>query len=498
MVESVYAHGFGERYSLPLPLSWFIAGGAVTVVLSFLMIGFFTREDSRTFTYPRFNLLTLPLARISFVYKFEILLRIASVLIFFLIISTGLFGNQRPVDNLAPTLVWVIWWVGFGFVISLIGNIWSFLNPWKIVFTWWEFLYKSFANADKYKAPFRYPVKLGMWPAVALFLGFAWMESAFVDSVVPRILANFVIVYSLITWSGMVLFGKHEWLRHGEVFSIVFGLMSKFSMTEVRVLDFEVCRDICPDDCRIEDGDCVDCYECFEHSENKEFNLRPPIAGITSSANITPSGFAMVMLLLAMVSFDGFSATPEWVAVQTFFIFKFPALTYQFFNGGLIANTIGLVIAPVLFGGVFVLCLKLICYSVGAKHQNVSVLMGAFSFSLLPIAIVYNYAHFTSLLVVQGQQLISLISDPFGIGWDLFGTATYQVDFGILSPLYLWLFVISVIVIGHIAAVYLAHLKALQLYRKSDIALKSQIPMLVLMVLYTMVSLWIVSRPIIE
>ena len=119
------------------------------------MIGFFTREDSRTFTYPRFNLLTLPLARISLVYKFEILLRIASVLIFLLIILTGLFGNQRPVDNLAPTLVWVIWWVGFGFVISLIGNIWSFLNPWKIVFTWWEFLYESFASPGKYKAPFR-------------------------------------------------------------------------------------------------------------------------------------------------------------------------------------------------------------------------------------------------------------------------------------------------------------------------------------------------------
>ena len=462
------------------------------------MIGFFTRDYSRTFTYPRFNLLTSPLSRISFVYKFDVLLRIASVLIFLLIILTGLFGNQRPVDNLAPTFVWVIWWVGFAFFVSLIGNIWAFLNPWKIVFTWWEALYESFSDTDKYKAPFRYPAKLGMWPGVALFLVFAWMESAFVDSVVPRILANFVIVYSLVTWSGMLLFGKHEWLRYGEVFSIVFGLMSKFSMTEVRVLDLEVCRDLCPDDCRIENGDCVDCYECFDRSQNREFNLRPPIVGITSASSISPSGFAMVMLLLAMVSFDGFSATPEWVSIQTFFILKFPTLTYQFFNGGLIANSIGLVITPVFFGGVFVLFLKLICYLVGAKRSNVSILIGAFSFSLLPIAIVYNYAHFTSLLIVQGQQLILLISDPFGIGWDLFGTATYQIDFGIINPLYLWLFVISLIVIGHIASVYLAHLKALQLYRKSDIALKSQIPMLVLMVLYTMVSLWIVSRPIIE
>ena len=125
-------------------------------------------------------------------------------------------------------------------------------------------------------------------------------------------------------------------------------------------------------------------------------------------------------------------------------------------------------------------------------------LMAAFIFSLLPITIAYNYAHFISLLMVQGQELIPLISDPFGVDWDLFGTATYQVNFGIIRPQMLWIFVILVIITGHIAAVYLSHIKALELYRKSNIALKSQFPMLVLMVFYTMVSLWIVSRPITE
>jgi len=498
MGNFVHAHGFGERYELPLPLPLFIVGGAATVVLSFVLMGFLIRENSRIFTYPRFNLLLVPPIRILFSSACLGTLKIASVLIFILIILTGLFGNQRPVDNLTPTFVWVIWWIGLGFIVSSLGNVWSFLNPWKIIFSWWESSYKLFLNTDKYPSPVRYPKQFGIWPAVVLFLGFAWMESAFVDSVVPRILANFIIAYSLITWTGMVIFGKHQWLRHGEIFNIVFGFMAKLSITEVRVLDFRVCRDHCRGNCKTKNNECIDCYECFEYSEVREFNLRPPVVGVTITYCTIPGAVAMVMLLLATVSFDGFSATPEWVGIQTYFIINFPGLTYQFLNGALIANSIGLIIAPLLFAGIFSLFLKLMYRSVGSRGPNVSGLMAAFVLSLLPISIAYNYAHFISLLMVQGQQVIPLISDPFGVDWDLFGTATYQVNFGIIRPQMLWIFVILVIITGHIAAVYLSHIKALELYRKSNIALKSQFPMLVLMVFYTMVSLWIVSRPITE
>ncbi|MEE2881005.1 MAG: hypothetical protein VX643_03300 [Chloroflexota bacterium] len=481
---------------MPLPL--FIVGGAATVVFSFVLIGFLIRENHRIFTYPRFNLLLVPPIRILFSSACLGTLKIASVLIFILIILTGLFGNQRPVDNLTPTLVWVIWWVGLGFIVSSLGNVWSFLNPWKIIFSWWESSYNLFANSDKYSLAVRYPKQFGIWPAVALFLGFAWLESAFVDSVVPRILANFIIAYSLITWTGMAIFGKHQWLRYGEIFNIVFGFMTKLSITEVRVLDSQVCRDHCSGNCGTENVGCIDCYECFEYSKVREFNLRPPVVGVTITYCTIPGVVAMVMLLLATVSFDGLSATPEWVAIQTYFILNFPGLTYQFLNGALIANSLGLLIAPLLFAGIFGLFLKLMYHSVGSRGPNVSGLMAAFAFSLLPISIAYNYAHFISLLMIQGQQLIPLISDPLGVDWDLFGTATYQVNFGIIRPQLLWIFAILIIIIGHISAVYLSHIKALELYRNSSIALKSQFPMLVLMVFYTMVSLWIVSRPITE
>jgi hypothetical protein len=53
-------------------------------------------------------------------------------------------------------------------------------------------------------------------------------------------------------------------------------------------------------------------------------------------------------------------------------------------------------------------------------------------------------------------------------------------------------------VLGHIAAVYLGHVMALRFYGEGAVALRSQLPLLVLMVGYTMMSLWILSQPIVE
>ena len=119
-------------------------------------------------------------------------------------------------------------------------------------------------------------------------------------------------------------------------------------------------------------------------------------------------------------------------------------------------------------------------------------------FSLVPIALAYNFAHFLSFLLIQGQLIILLVSDPFGSGWNLFGTADYLGNIGVSNARFIWFFSVAVIVTGHIAAVYLAHVRAMVLYSDPRKVLKSQLPMLGLMVLYTVVSLWIVSRPITE
>jgi hypothetical protein len=98
--------------------------------------------------------------------------------------------------------------------------------------------------------------------------------------------------------------------------------------------------------------------------------------------------------------------------------------------------------------------------------------------------------------MVEGQIIIGRLSDPFGFGWDLFGTADYKVDISVISAKFVWFFSLAAIVVGHIVAVYLAHAEAMRIYDDRGKALRSQLPMLALMVGYTMLSLWIIAQPI--
>lgn len=62
----------------------------------------------------------------------------------------------------------------------------------------------------------------------------------------------------------------------------------------------------------------------------------------------------------------------------------------------------------------------------------------------------------------------------------------------------MWYSQVALIVAGHVIAVYLAHAVALRLHGDSKLARRSQYPILVLMILYTVSSLWIISQPIVE
>ena len=134
----------------------------------------------------------------------------------------------------------------------------------------------------------------------------------------------------------------------------------------------------------------------------------------------------------------------------------------------------------------------------GGNRVPYTVIARAFVFTLIPIALAYHLAHFFSFLLVQGQLIIPIISDPLGRGWDLFGSADYTVNIGLVNARTAWLVSVAAIVIGHIFEVYLAHVIALRTIPERHLAIRSQYPMMVLMVGYTMISLWILAQPIME
>ena len=55
LVIPAQAHGFGQRYDLPLPLSLYITGACVAIVVTFLIVALFVRDAPRAQNYPRLD-----------------------------------------------------------------------------------------------------------------------------------------------------------------------------------------------------------------------------------------------------------------------------------------------------------------------------------------------------------------------------------------------------------------------------------------------------------
>jgi hypothetical protein len=210
---------------------------------------------------------------------------------------------------------------------------------------------------------------------------------------------------------------------------------------------------------------------------------------------------AFVVLILSTVTLDGFMETPlwaalsGWIAVEPWFHPLLLALHKFGFDLSGALGTAMLVLFPVSFVLVY-LGFSWLAKLASGSERSLMEIVGLFVFSLVPIAIAYHLAHYLSYLLVAGQQIIPLVSDPFGIGWDLFGTAGYRIDIGIIGAKFVWYAAVVSIVAGHVFAVGVAHFTALGVFGTAKAALRSQYPFLVLMVAYTMVSLWILSQPI--
>jgi hypothetical protein len=490
-----YAHGFGERTELPIPLGFFMIGAAIVVAASFVVLSLFLRSGA-THSYWRFDLLrvrVLGVVLTSELFLFPIKLLAVSLL--GLVVATGLVGDQSPTLNFAPTFVWIIWWVGMAFVVALVGNLWALVNPWKIIFQWSEWVYGKLRAGRSFTPLATYPRAWGVWPALVLFAGFVWAQDAYPESNLPNRVALMVVAYTVVTLGGMAIFGRHTWLRYGEAFSVIFRTFARFSPTEVRIVDTDLCQN-CSHECLDRDGDCVDCYECFQRSQKREFNLRPFAIGLGRNEPVTNDLLAVVVVLLATVTFDGFSATSAWVDFQSSVVDAVGGSTNEIFNSLTLADTLGVLLFPVGFLVVYLFFSQMMAQT-AQEPIGVLELARLFAFSLIPIALAYNIAHFITLLLIQGQLLIQLVSDPFGFGWDLFGTIDYTINIAIINARVVWFLSLGVIVVGHVLAVYLAHIVAVRTFSGRSAVLSSQYPMLTLMVVYTVISLWIIAQPIV-
>jgi hypothetical protein len=207
---------------------------------------------------------------------------------------------------------------------------------------------------------------------------------------------------------------------------------------------------------------------------------------------------AFVILLLASVAFDGINETPFWESITGLIIRALYDIgfvsAFGYGAAGALTKTFGLLATPLVFALIYLAVSALTGRLCG---QSALFTARRHVLSLTPIAIGYHLAHYLSYLLIQGQAALPLLSDPLNLGWDLFGWRGREIDIGVVDARFIWLSAVGSIIAGHVAAIFLAHQEGL---RDSSgwAVVRKQLPMSILMILYTMLSLWILSQPIVE
>ena len=438
---------------LPVPIWLFFWGAAVVLVLSFLALGALWRRPQLE---RRADGKPLPPALERFLRSraLRVLLGLVSAGLLTLVFLTALIGEPSSAQNLAPTFVYVIFWLGLVPVQVLLGNVWPVLNPWLAFangVSWgWARLGRTWTP------PLDYPKRLGVWPAAFLLFCFATLELCYSDPASPRVLALAIALYSYVAWFGMAAYGRRTWAEHGEAFTVYFGLLARIAPFGER------------------DGRLV---------------VRTPLSGLTGR-DPTPGLLAFVAVMLGSVGFDGLSRSSLWqnlrADLERPYVVDSPGTAELISTALAIAGLVGCVLLVALaFLGAIRIARRMVA--------ETRPLAPEFVLSLVPIALVYAVAHYFTFLVIQGQYALVYASDPFGYGWDLLGTVDFAPSIAPFSPNTVWYVQVGSLVGGHVAGLTVAHDRAVTILPERD-ALRSQYAMLALMVVYTVGGLWLLSR----
>jgi hypothetical protein len=446
----VFAHGIVGRADLPIPSELFGAAAAVVLVVSFLAL-------AAGWTRPRLErvreraLFGIPLA-------VEVPCGAIGVAVFAVVVYAGLAGTDSQQANLAPTAVYVGFWVAVPFLSLVIGDWFRLFNPWRAIGRATGWVANRLSRGEPTEV-FPYPERLGHWPAAAGILGFVICELCWAAARDPSPLAVLMLVYAFIQLAGQGVYGVEAWSRRGDAFGVWFGMFAMLSPVGRR-----------------DDGVLV---------------LRPPVVAATRL--VAGAGtVALLVIGIGSTGFDGASEGPLFNGARPHLQDFFTSLGASLGFGLELAYVVGLLVAIGMVGALWWLGTEGMPRA-GSDGLSRKGLSRAFAHTLIPIAAAYVVAHYFSLLAYNGQDLWRLASDPLGDGSDLFGGADSSIDYSVLTATAIWYVQTLALVVGHVAALVLAHDRALVVYGTAKAATRSQLVMLVLMVCFTCLGLWLLS-----
>ena len=434
---TVLAHGVAGRQDLPIPFGYAVTGAAVAVVASFLALVLLWREPrldgeraGRAFPLGLQRLLDSPVTRA--------VIRVLGLVALAYVLLGAVLGKN---DELNPTagVVYVLFWVGLVVLALVAGPAgWRMVNPIRTL----HLAVAKAAGVDPREGLRRLPDGVGWWPGALSLLSFVWLELAVPHRDELPVLRTYFAVYAAVHLLAATVFGS-RWLDRGDGFEAyvqMFGRLSPFGR-------------------RPSDGRLV---------------VRNPLQGL-DTVTAGPGLAALVCVMLGSTAFDGLSRTTHWQS----FTANAPVGLLTTFTSGL-AVVIGVVF------GAYLLATRLS----GRLGDATRALPGLFAHSIVPIALGYVVAHYWSFLVINGQLTLIQLSDPLGRGDNWLGTAGRGVDMTLVTPRFVAVLQVVAVVTGHVVGVFAAHDRAVRLFPRRHATL-GQLPLLVLMVGYTVFGLFV-------
>jgi hypothetical protein len=451
------AHALVGRKDLPVPAWLFAWGASLVLIISFALLSVaWTKARLQT---EEWESVSPWLSRMVLNPATEVLCGLIGVGLFVLVLYAGFRGIEDPTQNFSIIFVFYTFWLGLVLLSVLLGDVFRAFNPWRALGRLVSGGFRLVAGQSA-PAPLSYPDRLGRWPAVLGVLLFVWIEliAGGGAAPTPHDVAVGTVIYSVVSFACMALFGVEEWIGRGEAFNAYFGMFSRLAPFEAR---------------------------------GRELGIRKFLTGAPQWAAV-PGAAALVLVSISVTSFDGaqegaLSGAIRWTFERT------SDLGFSLPNSFRIANTIWLLI---VFAGISAL------YWLGVQGMHtvrgsprVRELGRSFAHTLIPIALAYLVAHYFSAFLYQEQaQFTYILSDPLGHGSDLFGTAGGGINYGIVGSNTVWYVQVAALVIGHVVALTLAHDRALGVYDSVRNASRSQYFMLAVMVCFTCFGLFLLSQ----
>lgn len=426
------AHGLGGRSDLPVPLEYFLVGALVVLLVSFGALAVLWPEP-RLQDGPRYRGRGWQPPNCL-----EVLVGAIGVGGLVLVIAAGVIGDPDARSNIAPVAVWAVFWLVLPFLAAVVGNHWAALNPWR-----------ALGRSLRLDGPAG-PGPLGVYPAVVAFLGFTWLELVHPHGADPRTLGMAALLYTayLLGWALRV--GTDRAVTSADAFTVYHRVLSAIAPLG-----------------RDPDG------RIRRRGWLRALPAMPQWPGLT----------LFVIAMIGTVTYDGISGTPWWDDL-TFALVGVSQHAIWFRTLSL------LLVVGLMWAAYLAACWWAARIARGAMSMRA--VADAFAHTLVPIALAYAFAHYFTLIAFEGQRVIAAISDPLGLGWDLFGTVDRRENFTWLAPTAVWWVQLTAIVGGHLAGVVLAHDRSLAVF-PAERAVRSQYAMLALMVGLTAVGLSILA-----